>query len=574
MADPPKPKGQPDDLAEVDRALSVLKGRHPEHERARREDEQNRTRRAAELDRAARIASGAERSRKIRILAIALPVVALVAFIGMLGRREMVRRGRVEKAAAPYVALGFAMVETSAPSTTGTLETNVDPGCLVAVSTDAAPIKITRAGTTTEGAGPTLFCTCGAERIGLASTVASDGGLVLLRADAALIGGSRAFPFAPFKPGSTLKTDDACNDASLDAWVDAKKYPHPPADDGWLTASPRRAALARAGFHVVASAAPTAPFAVVDLPKDSCMLATSAKETDHLGLRAKGGASLVADALGGLIRCAQTEASLLVTREGAGELVVLVAPAGSAGGLQGVRELALSSGVALGASVMPSVDRAWDAKQILLASQIPEATITTASTPDVPMDRDARVVALSFETPSALSPDTGEEVYSYCDPSLDAKAHESFCVFSGPQKWRAEGGEAVAGLARSKLPFWLYSMQHASDPLALKGLTQLFRLARHLGREGFAPTTLEAVTELPAGVEVLGRTGEDAVVAVGVAPMAPWVYTLSDADAWTLDDAPRVVPVKPLEKVTLTTSIKNLPPKGSRRTVVFRRVKK
>ena len=42
---PPKKPKTPDDLAEVERALSVLKGRNPEFERARREDEEARAQR-------------------------------------------------------------------------------------------------------------------------------------------------------------------------------------------------------------------------------------------------------------------------------------------------------------------------------------------------------------------------------------------------------------------------------------------------------------------------------------------------------------------------------------------------
>lgn len=72
---------------------------------------------------------------------------------------------------------------------------------------------------------------------------------------------------------------------------------------------------------------------------------------------------------------------------------------------------------------------------------------------------------------------------------------------------------------------------------------------------------------------MLGRTGEDAIVAVGVAPVEPFVYPLSDGPPWTLDDAPHIVPVKPLEKVTLHAMVKVLPPKAARRTVIFRRQK-
>jgi hypothetical protein len=252
----------------------------------------------------------------------------------------------------------------------------------------------------------------------------------------------------------------------------------------------------------------------------------------------------------------------------------MIAPAAHLGGMTGLPELARDASIPLAVTVLAPTERAWDAKQVLLASQIPEANITTASAPEIPVETDSRVAALSFETPNALTPETQDEIYSYCNPPLDAKVRAATCVFSGPQKWRTDAGaEAIGGIARAKLPFWLFAMQTATDPVALKGMTQLFTLARRLTRDGFTPTTLEAVTEVPTGVEVLGRTGEDAVVAVGVVPTAPYVYTLSDGAAWTLDTAPRIVAVKPLEKVQLTSTLKTLPPKPARHTVVFRRTK-
>jgi hypothetical protein len=576
---PPKPKGKPDDLAEVERALSVLQGRHPEHERARREDAEARTRRAATIDQAVDAASSEARSRYLRVAAVAAPVVLLIGFFALLGRREMNRRANVEKATDTYRAFGFSVIEASSPSATGALEVTVEPGCILAVSTDAAPITITRPGGTTEGPGPRLFCTCTAEHVGLASTVSSSGGLVLMRAEAAALGGSRAFAFAPFKPGSTLAADDACSEASLDAWIEAKRYPAAsgaaPAA-GWL-ASPEHAPLRAAGFLQVQKAAPSAPFAVAVVPKESCLVATSSVPSDRLGLRLTGGETPLTGVAGAFARCAQAERTVVVSREGAGELVVLVAPAAAVGGMQGVREIAKESGLSLAATAIPAADRPWDATLILAASQIPEATITTGAAPDVPADKESRIAALSFETPNALTPETPAETFSYCEPPLDAAMRQATCVFSGPQRWRTEAGaESVGGIARARFPFWLFAMQHVSDPRGLQGITQLLALARRLGRDGFVPTTLEALTELPTGVEVLGRTGEDAVVAVGVAPSAPWVYPLTDGPAWALDDAPRIVTVHPLEKVTLSASIKarDLPPKASRRTVVFRRQKR
>lgn len=575
MPEPPKPKGKTDDLAEVERALSVLKGRHPEHERARRQDEEARARRASQLDREARAESSLARSRYLRLAAIGVPVAALVIFVGVLGKREMRRREHVEQAGEPFRAFGFANLETSSPSSTGTLETTVDPGCFLAVSTDSVPITVSRNGTALDGTGasPVLFCTCASERIGLHADAASGGGLLLMRADPATVGGSRAFAFSAFKPASTLRTDDACSDASLDAWVEAKRYPRIATDGPWLSAWPARAPLVAAGFQVVADAPPGVPFVVVDVPKESCLLATSGDAADRLGIRLKGATMAMSDVAGTLVRCAEAEATMLVTREGKGEVAVMVAPAVALGGLQGFLELARDNDLAVAASNVPPADRAWDAKQVLVASLVPEGTITTASAPDVPADADARVAALSFETANALLPETPENTYSYCDPPLDAKMRQATCVFSGAQKWRTESGaEAVGGLARAKLPFWLFVMQTATDPNALKGMTQLLTLARHLHREHFTPTTIEAVTELPAGAEILGRAGEDAVVAVGTSPVEPFVYPLTDGPAWTIDSPPRIVPARALQKIMLSApQLKNLPPKATRRTVVFRR---
>lgn len=575
MAPPLTPK-DPQDLAEVERALSVLKGRHPEHERARREDEEAVARRGSAIESAARMRAQQVRSRNLRLVAIAVPLVALVVFLALVGRREMRRQAVNDRLSAPFRALGFTTIETSSASAIGSLEASVEPGCIIVLSTHDAPITLTRAAaatTTATGASPMLFCTCVAEHVTVRSAVSAGGGVVLMRAEAATIGGSRAFAFTAFKPGAALVADEACADASLDAWIAAKHYPAAPSEGPSLATWPARERLTSAGFRVVAYGAAPMPFVVVDAPKDSCLLATSTVATDRLGLR-KGGEANVAEGAGAVARCAHEGSTVIVSREGTGDMIVLVAAASGMGGAQGLREVAHDGGVSIDSVYVAPSDRGWDAKQILVASQIPEDTITTAIAPEIPVEPEPRVVALSFGTPSALTPETPADTYSYCAPPLDEHMRHGTCVFSGSQKWRTEGGaDAVGGLARAKLPFWLFAMQTASDPSALKGMTQLLTLARHLARDGFSPTTLEAVTELPHGTEVLGRAGEDAIVAVGIAPAEPYVYALSDGPAWTLDREPRVVALQPLQRVTLSSRGKNLPSKATRRTVVFRRSK-
>jgi len=582
MAGPPKPKPKgPDDLHEVERALSVLQGRHPEHERARREDEEKRNKRAAQLDADARVATRKVRSRQLGFVAIAIPVVALVVFVGFLLKREGARRDVLEQATASYRALGFTVFDQAPAGTPDSLESNTEPGCILLVAGVGTTLTVERTvlaaaakpPVKSSGPGPLLYCSCDSERIKVTAST-RDHGISAMRIDAGNLGGSRAFAFSPLRAG-TVETsgDQSCADASLDAWIRAKRYPPATPDPAWL-AEPRRAALAEAGFEVVTSIKAGVPFGVVEVPRERCVVATSSVAGDRLGLRLEGGVAAVAPTAGTIARCAQEGGTLAVTREGEGVLTVIVAPATRLGGLHGLHEVARTSGLGVAAAVVPPADRGWDAKQVLLLSQLPEQTIGLAAAPDVASEAEARVVALSFETPGALSPELPADTFSYCDPTLDANVTSSFCLFSSSQKWRPSGSEAVGGIARAKLPSWLYTMQGAADPFALKGMTQLFALARRLGRTGFVPTTLEALTELPNGVEILGRTGEDAVVAVGIAPNPPWVFPFTDGAPWSLDGGePRIVPVKVLERVVLTTTLKPLPPREKRRTVVFRRQK-
>jgi len=72
-------------------------------------------------------------------------------------------------------------------------------------------------------------------------------------------------------------------------------------------------------------------------------------------------------------------------------------------------------------------------------------------------------------------------------------------------------------------------------------------------------------------VRIVGRAGEDAIVAVGVGPRTPWVFPYTDHVPWDLGDRPAIVSVKPGESVKLTASPPPNAPEDKRRTVVFRR---
>lgn len=591
-APPPKPSGKdtPQDLAEVERALSVLQGRHPEHERIRREDLERRAERQAAIEAASSVEARRIRSRRALVVGGVIAIGAVAVTGALVFRSEVQRRSRIDQAGDPYRAMGFVVLETTSRGAPSKLEASAPAGCLLATSSTGANVRLAHPGGVVEGPVPVLACLCEGGHVTVTGDVKPGDGLALLRADASSLGGSRAFAFLPFKPGTTGQTDQACAEASLDAWLEAKRWTQESpkgsarllapvsaaSSERWMSADPKRAALRSAGLELVSVVAPGAPFSVVDVPPASCVLLVAEEASDALSLRLKGGAVAVGAATGSAGWCTSAGALILAQRDGDGELVVLQGPAARVGGLAGLSEAAREAGTPLGAEAVPPADRGWSAKQLLLSSGIPEAIITVGDAPELGVDPEARIVALSMERPNALTPDTPPDVFSYCDPPL-AEALATVCVFSGPQRWRVDGANVDAGVARAKLPFWLFGMQGASEPAALKVETALVTLARRLRRRGFVPTTIEAVTEVDKGAEVLGRSGEDAMVVVGLAETAPWAFPYTDGPSWTIDGEPRVIPIKPLERVTVTVSTatpaaaRALPPMAARRTVVFRR---
>lgn len=584
--DPPNktPQKPPDDLAEVERAISVLRGRHPEHERTRREDEEKRAARKAEIDAKARVENRRAGLRKVLIGTLVLSVVGFAVVAALSFRTEIARRGRLEQAGDPYRAMGFVQVESSGRASVATIETNVAAGCIIATSTKpGAKIALTHQSHGGHGAVngpmPVITCLCEASDVKVTSDAGPGEGLVLLRADTSTVGGSRAFAFLPFEPGTTGAGDEKCADASLDAWVDGRKWPQSgsprvvePVDDAavarWFESSPKYARLRGAGFKLAALVKPEAPFGFVEVPASSCVVLASSAADDRPSLRARGGALIIDSPAQDAGYCAQGATTALAQHAGKGELAVLVAPAAGTGGLYGLREL---SGGSLGAVAVPVSDHGWNAKELLVSSAVPESLIAVANAPHFGDDPAARIVALSAGAPSSFVSESPAEVFSFCDPPLD-KSTASVCVFSGSQRWRVDNAEAVGGIARAKLPFWLFALQGVTEPAGLKVMTDLLTLARSLRRQGFEPTTIDAITELDKGTEVLGRAKEDAMVAFVLSEKEPWFIPLTDGPAWSIGGAPRIVPIKPLERVVVGAPPKvTLPPKATRHTVVFRR---
>jgi hypothetical protein len=126
----------PTGLDEVERALSVLEGRHPEHERIRRETMAAAEERRHVLDKD--LAANARR-RRWRAVFVGASGLALIA-AGVVGwkvfsRAQLLRAG-LEHAEAPFVSQGMKELASNELSASSTLQADA-PGasCFVAVAT-------------------------------------------------------------------------------------------------------------------------------------------------------------------------------------------------------------------------------------------------------------------------------------------------------------------------------------------------------------------------------------------------------------------------------------------------------
>jgi hypothetical protein len=550
----------------------VLGGRHPEHEKARRETADAAHRRRSEI---ARELAASARTRRRRAIVLGSNGVALLA-VGIVAWRLFARAHAIhdglELCEAPWAARGFVELTSNAVTASHGLETDLPgPSCFAAVSTSDGTLRVRQDTMLAEGQRSVSWCTCvpgrakieGAEGPGLT-------GLAVLRADARVPGGPLARGWLDYAPGAWGNAGGECADAVLDDWIADRRWPKTKLSEEWLDADPARASLRRAGFRIVAIAGATRPFAVVEATAGDSLLAM-AGANDRVSLRATGGAWLVRHARGALAWCGSTATTRTVWRDGTTPVVVLSAPATRIGGLLGARECAeiAATPVASSAAWLGEEDLAWDATALLLASALGDVTVSPL--PAVPGPPDERIASLVLSSAAIVASDPASVAVA-CDPAIDVAAgsRESVCAHAAPASWWRKG-DAPAFSARASLPQWLSLLGGHHEPDAIARIPELLTLARRLKRDGFEPTTLEGVTELPDGVRVVGRAGEDAIVAIGVGPKSPWVFPYTDRTPWDLGDTPAIVPVKPGESVKLTASPPPNAPADKRRSVVFRR---
>lgn len=566
-----KPAPQQPGLEEVERAISVLGGRHPEHERTRRETMAAAEERSRAIEKELAV-SRRKRLRRAAVVAANLIALGLAGFVGSrVFSRTSAIRGALARDEAPFLAHGYEEIASNAITARTTLEKDApESSCFVALAT-RGPLKVRAGDITAESQHSIGWCDCGASHVMLETGAASDTmpGLALLRIDSRAVGGPLARSFGA---ETWADTTSGCAEAMLDAWIADGHVPKPAPRDASLDALAAGKMLRASGFELVAQLADEHPFAFVDSRAGDCLVAIS--PGGALSLRTTGGERVIRSAAQAMAWCSSVALPLTVWRDEGSNAPIIVAAARSdrVGGLLGTSECAHDAGLKISpeATWLRPGDGAWDAAAILHASKL-DSPVGEA-VPAEPAAPDARVTALVYTGAARLaSAPPGTTVA--CDPPLASPTSlsESVCASVSPVAWW-RGGDAPAWSARAALPFWLTTLEGHHEPDAIARIPELLALARTLARRGFEPTVLEGVTELPTGVRVVGRAGEDAVVAVGLAARAPWVFPYTDGDAWEIGEPPRVVELQPGIAVTLTTSPPSSVPVDKRRTVVFRHV--
>ncbi len=584
---PPRPRPRPtpstpgvllkaaaEPLAEVERALSILEGRHPEAVRADRETQAALAAKRAQTEALAERARREARWTKLARLGVGAVVFAAALVAGNYLKRRLAEGSAVRDALAPiarpYLALGFAPVSFPRFFAQGRIELVVDKeSCAIALGSDREGVVVERASGALEADGPVAWCTCGdGERVTVRLRNATrGGGLLVLQVGAREVGGDYGLRFLVPQP-RVLAPPDECSGVSLDAWLSDGRAPVTPTDQG--LGPELREGLTRCGFNPVASTSRSLPFAAVPVDADACVLVTSTVVDDALSLRLPGGERPLVARRGAIGFCQRRPANVTVWREGRGDVFAERVAAARVGGIHGLREAAARLGVGPLETWVPPEDLAWYATSTLRASGV--------SPPEIVASNDGATVAnshlLAFSIAGAMVRAEAPSGDAYlCEPPLTMGSKDAVCVQGPALVWHAASAAGRVGVAEAALPFWMQAFATTRRGGALPFELGLLKLGRRLMGEGFEPTVQDGVTELGDGAVVTGRAGDDAILAIQLAGEPPWVSPCSsNGAAWTLDGEPAFTPLAPGAQIRLacTSSAGGGPARSTRRTVVFR----
>jgi hypothetical protein len=566
---PPEERAELQQKAAVEAAIASLEGRDPTRAMGDLLARRERDKFEGQVKTAVRSAKASqhqdeERRRKHMpfvifgvAVVVAVGVVAYVRISSGLDERAR-QRDATSAAAAAFGARGFVEQELG---TEGTLSVAGEPGrCFVAVvgaSDDAARLSVERDGGKLEGR-QVGWCSCGTS-IATVKRIAPEGAPVAVySAPAEKVGGASFLDALEPREGERLGEQGGalCVEALLDRYVAATPVGNAPA-----RTDVRHAALVGAGLEVVGGAEAEERFVVLPAKAKSCFVVDSSEPEEALGLRLAGGEEPLVDSPV-VALCQDQPVSASVWRNGRGKLAIYAAPLEALGGSVGLAEALTRSGAA-GAPIhrTPAVVKdeptlALAASGILSAHLVETGGRSRLGLPDPPhlysfAANDGGYAAKISTTRSAIA----------CTPSLGTSPAAAVCL----------GGvgafDGLEGL-RAERPAWLPA---STEPAALAKALEALALARKLRLAGFELTTVDGVLETPTGATITGRAEQKQVVAIALSAVPPYLHTLSDAEAWSIDAEPRVVPVSPGGKVSLTATPAFTGPKVPRSIIVFRR---
>ena len=158
------------DLEEVERALSVLGGRHPNQVRAEREAHEAAAKRAKEHE--SQVAEN--RKRALKRNAIAGAVVIVLGGAGFFAWRASSSRSAIDAKMAteiaPFVAAGFDALPRGSFAAQDRAEvTTVAGDCYALVAEGGAQMKIERPIGSAGAKGSAIVCTCASENVVVAT---------------------------------------------------------------------------------------------------------------------------------------------------------------------------------------------------------------------------------------------------------------------------------------------------------------------------------------------------------------------------------------------------------------------
>lgn len=566
---PPEERAELEQKAAVEAAIASLEGRDPTRAMGDLLARRERDKFEGQVKTAVRTAKASQHQveeQRRKLLPYVILGVAAVAAVGVVayvrvsaGLEERARqREATSAAAAAFGARGFVEQELGPE---GTLSVSGEPGrCFVAVvgaSDDAARLVVERDGSKLEGR-QVGWCSCGASGATV-RRVAPDGAAVAVyAAPIEKVGGAGFLEALEPREGERLGEQGgaACVEALLDRYVAST-----PVDRAPSRSDVRHAALVGAGLELVGGADADARFVVLPAKAKSCFVFDSSEPDEALSLRLEGGEEPLVDSPV-VALCQERPVSASVWRNGRGKLAVYAASLEALGGSVGLAEALARSG-APGAPIhrTPEVVKqeptlALAASGILSAHLVETGGRSRLGLPDPPhlfsfAASDGGYAAKISTTRSTIA----------CTPSLAASPAAAVCL----------GGEgAFEGLdgLRAERPAWLPA---STEPAALAKALDALALARRLRLAGFELTTVDGVLETPTGATITGRADQTQVVAIALSAAPPYLHTLSDAEAWSVDAEPRVVPVSPGGKVQLTASPAFSGPRVPRSLIVFRR---